>query len=118
MEKLFWGMVGACTAAFAILLALYLNKIGVINLSPKASTEESSTVMEEETSAVEVSLNDEERASQIDAVVASSQDQYADAMKVFEEASEEAERDSQGTDAPQDGTNNNTSSNTDNLGGI
>ena len=39
MEKLFWGMVGGCTVAFAILLGMYLNKTGVIGAEPETSTE-------------------------------------------------------------------------------
>ena len=39
MEKLFWGMVGGCTVAFAILLGMYLNKTGVIGAEPESSTE-------------------------------------------------------------------------------
>lgn len=38
MEKLFWGMVGGCTVAFAILLGMYLNKTGVIGAEPETST--------------------------------------------------------------------------------
>ena len=37
MEKLFWGMVGGCTVAFAILLGMYLNKTGVIGAEPESS---------------------------------------------------------------------------------
>ena len=39
MEKLFWGMVGGCTIAFGILLAMYLNKTGVIGQEPESATE-------------------------------------------------------------------------------
>ena len=39
MEKLFWGMVGGCTVAFAILLGMYLNKTGVIGAEPETFTE-------------------------------------------------------------------------------
>ena len=31
MEKLFWGMVGGCTIAFGILLAMYLNQSGAFD---------------------------------------------------------------------------------------
>ena len=51
MEKLFWGMVGGCTVAFAILLGMYLNKIGVIGSAPESSTE---IVSETETETEEI----------------------------------------------------------------
>ena len=40
MEKLFWGMVGGCTAAFVILLCMYLNKAGIIGAEPETATTE------------------------------------------------------------------------------
>ena len=39
MEKAFWGMVAGCALAFGILLTMYLNKTGVIDLSPEPATE-------------------------------------------------------------------------------
>ena len=45
MEKLFWGMVGLCTIAFAFLLGMYLNQSGVLNFS---AAEETTTVASEE----------------------------------------------------------------------
>ena len=39
MEKAFWGMIAGCALAFGVLLTMYLNKTGVIDLSPEAATE-------------------------------------------------------------------------------
>lgn len=87
MEKVFWGMVGGCTVAFVILLTMYLNKSGVIDLSPEPATEEAS-VVEEETAEEETTVD---RGSEIDALVESAQTNYATAMQVFDEASEAIE---------------------------
>ena len=40
MEKLFWGMVGGCTIAFGILLAMYLNQTGVFDRAEEETTTE------------------------------------------------------------------------------
>ena len=39
MEKAFWGMVAGCALAFGVLLTIYLNKAGVIDLSSEPETE-------------------------------------------------------------------------------
>ncbi|MDE6620884.1 MAG: hypothetical protein K2K74_10440, partial [Lachnospiraceae bacterium] len=87
MEKLFWGMIGGCTAAFAILLGMYLNKAGVIGAEPETSTEivseiETSTEMEEELLA-----EDGEFPSDIQSMIEDSQRNYSQAMQVFEDES-------------------------------
>ena len=38
MEKLFWGMVGGCTIAFGILLAMYLNQSGAFDSAEEETT--------------------------------------------------------------------------------
>ena len=89
MEKLFWGMVGGCTVAFAILLGMYLNKTGVIGAEPETSTEvvsETST----ETETGEELLADGEFPSEIQSLIEDSQDNYAQAMQVFEDESSSA----------------------------
>ena len=88
MEKLFWGMVGGCTAAFAILLCMYLNKAGIIGAEPETVTTE--VVSETETDTEEGLLVDNgEFPSEIQSMIKDSQDNYAEAMKVFEEESAE-----------------------------
>ena len=39
MEKAFWGMIAGCALAFGVLLAMYLNKAGVINFSPEQAVD-------------------------------------------------------------------------------
>ena len=98
MEKLFWGMVGGCTVAFAILLGMYLNKTGVIGAEPESSTE---IVSETETETEGEMLADGEFPAEIQSLIEDSQGNYAQAMQVFEDessaaASREAEE-TQGT---------------------
>ena len=87
MEKLFWGMIGACTAAFGILLCMYLNKIGVIGgTEPETATEIVSN-LETDVEMETAFLSPEELAAEIQSRVENSQSKYADAMLVFEEES-------------------------------
>ena len=98
MEKLFWGMVGGCTVAFGILLCIYLNKIGVIGAQPETSTEtvteiESETGSENETeteTGSDLELAEGEFPADIRSMIQDSQENYAPAMKVFEEESAQA----------------------------
>ena len=39
MEKAFWGMIAGCALAFGVLLTMYLDKAGVIDLSPDKEVE-------------------------------------------------------------------------------
>lgn len=88
MEKLFWGMVGGCTVAFAILLGMYLNKIGVIGSEPESSTE---IVSETETETEEIpGIDSGELPSDIQSMIEDSQNNYAQAMQVFEDESSAA----------------------------
>lgn len=89
MEKLFWGMVGGCTVAFAILLGMYLNKTGVIGAEPETSTEIVSEI-ETETETEGEMLAEGELPSDIQSFIEDSQDNYAPAMKVFEDESSAA----------------------------
>ena len=90
MEKLFWGMVGGCTVAFAILLGMYLNKIGVIGAEPETSTEIASEI-ESETETWEMLLaEDGEFPSEIQSLIEDSQTNYSQAMQVFEDESSAA----------------------------
>ena len=81
MEKLFWGMVGLCTIAFAFLLGMYLNQSGVLNFS---AAEETTTVASEE--------HPEDYSEEIQSLIEASQGNYATAMRVLEETSEENEQ--------------------------
>ena len=72
MEKLFWGMVGGCTVAFAILLGMYLNKTGVIGAEPETSTEIVSEIQSETetiTGTEEMTLADGEFPADIQSLI-------------------------------------------------
>ena len=117
MEKLFWGMVGGCTVAFAILLGMYLNKTGVIGAEPETSTEIVSEI-ESETETItgteEMTLADGEFPADIQSLIEDSQRNYSQAMQVFEEESAQAaSRESAAPSRPQgtaDGSGNTANS--------
>ncbi len=93
MEKLFWGMVGGCTIAFGILLAMYLNQTGAFD----AAEEETTTAVLDEAETQETETGTEETVAEgeypadIRSLIENSQGNYATAMLVFEEESERAE---------------------------
>lgn len=110
MEKLFWGMVGGCTVAFAILLGMYLNKTGVIGAEPESSTEivsELETETETITGTEEMTLAvNGEFPADIQSIIENSQKNYSQAMQVFEEESAEAaSRETAEASKPQGTTN-------------
>ena len=107
MEKLFWGMVGGCTVAFAILLGMYLNKTGVIGAEPESSTElVSETETETETEEL-TQAEDGEFPADIRSIIEDSQGNYAQAMQVFEdESAAAASREAEEASKPQGNTNN------------
>ena len=104
MEKLFWGMVGLCTIAFAFLLGMYLNQSGVLNFS---AAEETTTVASEE--------HPEDYSEEIQSLIEASQGNYATAMRVLEETSEENEQqiaDNRDSSSSNGGANSNENSDT------
>lgn len=76
MEKAFWGMVAGCTLAFGILLAVYLNKTGAIDLANNQE-EETQTQTETET--------ESNPSADIAALLEETQGNYAAAMKAMED---------------------------------
>ena len=110
MEKLFWGMVGGCTVAFAILLGMYLNKTGVIGAEPESSTEIVSEIeTETETGTEGEMLADGEFPAEIQSLIEDSQGNYAQAMQVFEdESSAAASREAEGTQGTATGSASST----------
>ena len=90
MEKLFWGMVGGCTVAFAILLGMYLNKAGVIGAEPETATELVSETETETETEGGLLVENGELPADIQSLIEDSQTNYSQAMKVFEDESSEA----------------------------
>lgn len=116
MEKLFWGMVGGCTVAFAILLGMYLNKTGVIGAEPESSTEivsELETETETITGTEEMTLAvNGEFPADIQSIIEDSQKNYSQAMQVFEEESAEASKPQGTTNSSGTASNSGTTSST------
>ena len=116
MEKLFWGMVGGCTVAFAILLGMYLNKTGVIGAEPKSSTEivsELETETETITGTEEMTLAvNGEFPADIQSIIEDSQKNYSQAMQVFEEESAEVSKPQGTTNSSGTASNSGTTSST------
>ncbi|MDE7206393.1 MAG: hypothetical protein K2N90_04430, partial [Lachnospiraceae bacterium] len=93
MEKLFWGMVGGCTIAFGILLAMYLNQTGAFDSAEEETTTEvlADAETQETETETEETVAEGEYPADIRTLIENSQGNYATAMLVFEEESERAE---------------------------
>ncbi len=121
MEKLFWGMVGGCTIAFGILLAMYLNQSGAFDSAEEETTTAVIADAEtQESTDTEESVAEGEYPADIRSLIENSQGNYATAMLVFEE--DEARRESaavQETKRPSGQTNvsSSTTTTTTNNGG-
>ena len=91
MEKLFWGMVGGCTIAFGILLAMYLNQSGAFDSAEEETTTAVLAEAKTEEPETQETVAEGEYPADIRTLIENSQGNYATAMLVFEEESERAE---------------------------